>query len=67
MAARLPGDAAAWTSGADKAYDTREFVAGLREWSVTPQVARTTTAGGAASTIGPRGMTDIFRVRRNGY
>ncbi len=32
-----PGDA---TQGADKAYDTRDFVAGLRARGVTPHVAR---------------------------
>lgn len=28
------------TLGADKLYDTRDFVAGLREWNVTPHVAQ---------------------------
>ncbi len=31
------------TLGADKAYDTREFVAGLRERKVTPHVAQNTS------------------------
>ena len=31
------------TVGADKAYDTRDFVAGLRELGVTPHVAQNTT------------------------
>ena len=31
------------TLGADKGYDTREFVAALRELNVTPHVAQNTT------------------------
>jgi hypothetical protein len=38
VAARLPGERLRVTLGADKAYDAREFVAGLREWSMTPHV-----------------------------
>lgn len=40
MAAALPGGQARVTLGADKAYDTQEFVKRLREINVTPHVAQ---------------------------
>jgi transposase len=43
MAARLPGGERRVTLGADKGYDTQDFVAGLREWQVTPHVAQNTS------------------------
>jgi hypothetical protein len=59
MAARLPGDRRRVTLGADKAYDTREFVAGLREWSVTPHVAQNNN--------GRRSRIDGRTTRHDGY
>ena len=43
MASRLPGGQRRVTLGADKGYDTKAFVAGLREWNVTPHVAQNTS------------------------
>jgi transposase len=45
MAAQLP---AGGTLGADKSYDTRDFVDGLRGLAVTPHVARNTTKRSSA-------------------
>ena len=59
MASRLPGDRRRVTLGADKAYDTREFVAGLREWSVTPHVAQ--------NNHGRRSRIDDRTTRHQGY
>ena len=59
MASRLPGDRRRVTLGADKAYDTREFVAGLREWSVTPHVAQNNN--------GRRSRVDDRTTRHAGY
>jgi transposase len=59
MAARLPGERQRVTLGADKAYDTREFVAGLREWSVTPHVAQ--------NDHGRRSRIDERTTRHEGY
>lgn len=42
MLADLPGERCR-TVGADKAYDTSDFVAGCRQLNVTPHVARNTT------------------------
>lgn len=39
MIAQRPGQHRL-TLGADKLYDTKDFVAGLREWKVTPHVAQ---------------------------
>jgi IS5 family transposase len=43
MAARLPGGRRRVTLGADKGYDTQAFVAGLREFNVTPHIAQNTS------------------------
>jgi transposase len=40
---RRRGGGRRWTVAADKAYDTRDFVAGCREMRVTPQVAQNIT------------------------
>jgi transposase len=45
MAAQLPAQA---TLGADKSYDTRDFVDGLRGLNVTPHVAQNTTKRSSA-------------------
>jgi len=45
MAARLPGHV---TLGADKSYDTRDFVDGLRGLAVTPHVAQNITKRSSA-------------------
>src|SRR4029453_15862153 len=42
MAAKIPGEQRV-TMGADKAYDTKDCVAGLREREVTPHVAQNTS------------------------
>jgi transposase len=42
MASKIPGEQRV-TMGADKAYDTKDCVAGLREREVTPQVAQNTS------------------------
>ena len=43
MASRLPGGQRRVTLGADKGYDTKAFVAALRELNVTPHVAQNTS------------------------
>lgn len=42
MAERIPGGTKRVTLGADKGYDVKSFVAGLRELNVTPHVAQNT-------------------------
>jgi transposase len=59
MAARLPGGERRVTLGADKGYDTRDFVKGLREWGVTPHVAQNTS--------GRRSRIDHRTTRHGGY
>lgn len=59
MAARLPGRTRRVTLGADKGYDTREFVEGLRQWSVTPHVAQNTNRR--------RSRIDLRTTRHDGY
>ena len=51
MAARLPGRPGV-TVGADKSYDTQDFVVRLRQLAITPHVAQSTT--GRASAIDGR-------------
>jgi|ERR1035438_900929 hypothetical protein len=51
MIGNLPGRSRV-TVGADKAYDTDEFVANLREMNVTPHVAQNNSHRPAQSTIG---------------
>jgi hypothetical protein len=43
MIVRQAPDARRLTLGADKAYDTRDFVADLRQLNVTPHVAQNDT------------------------
>jgi transposase len=43
MAAHLPGRRKRITLGADKGYDTLDFVKGLRQYAVTPHVAQNTS------------------------
>lgn len=59
MAARLPGRTRRVTLGADKGYDTREFVEGLRQWSVTPHVAQNNNCR--------RSRIDVRTTRHQGY
>ena len=59
MAARLPGRTRRVTLGADKGYDTREFVEGLRQWSVTPHVAQNINRR--------RSRIDTRTTRHDGY
>ena len=59
MAARLPGRARRVTLGADKGYDTREFVEGLRQCSVTPHVAQNINRR--------RSRIDTRTTRHDGY
>jgi transposase len=58
------GRGAAWrtqkTLGADKAYDTAEFVASLRDQNVTPHVAQNTTRPGGSA-------IDARTTRHEGY
>ena len=56
MAAQLPAGA---TLGADKSYDTRDFVDGLRGLAVTPHVAQNTTKRSSA--------IDRRTTRHDGY
>jgi hypothetical protein len=56
MAAQLPAGA---TLGADKSYDTRDFVDGLRGLAVTPHVAQNTTKRSSA--------IDARTTRHGGY
>ena len=59
MAAHLPGGRKRVTVGADKGYDTLDFVEGLRQHFVTPHVAQNTS--GRASRIDER------TTRHDGY
>jgi transposase len=59
MAKHLPGGMKRVTLGADKGYDTLEFVQGLREHSVTPHVAQ--NVSGRSSRIDER------TTRHDGY
>jgi hypothetical protein len=43
MTEQIPGGSARVTLGGDRGYDTKDFVAGLRELNVTPHVAQNTT------------------------
>jgi transposase len=47
MIERLPPQAKRRTLGADKNYDAREFVEGIREWDVSPHVAQQIHRGSA--------------------
>jgi len=58
MAARLPGEGRV-TLGADKGYDARDFVEGLRELEVTPHVAQNTSRR--------RSRIDGRTTRHDGY
>lgn len=59
MAAHLPGRNKRVTLGADKGYDTLDFVNGLRQYAVTPHVAQNTS--GRSSRIDER------TTRHDGY
>ncbi len=48
MAERIPGGQKRVTLGADKGYDTKGFVAALREWNVTPHVAQNVSGRSSA-------------------
>ena len=58
MVGRLGGESRV-TLGADKGYDARDFVAGLRELEVTPHVAQNTS--------GRRSRIDARTTRHEGY
>jgi transposase len=58
MASKIPGQQRV-TLGADKAYDTKDCVQGLRERDVTPHVAQNTT--------GRRSRIDARTTRHAGY
>jgi len=51
------------TLGADKAYDTKDFVAALREFHITPHVAQNDRNRRAPSTKEPRGTKVIRSVK----
>lgn len=59
MLERQPGRKRRRTLGADKGYDTKEFVAGARERGYTPHVAR--------NTAGRRSAIDGRTTRHGGY
>lgn len=59
MLERQPGRKRRRTLGADKGYDTKEFVAGARERGFTPHVAR--------NTAGRRSAIDARTTRHVGY
>jgi len=59
MASRLPGGQRRVTLGADKGYDTKAFVAALRELNVTPHVAQNTS--------GRRSRIDERTTRHHSY
>jgi transposase len=59
MAAHLPGGNKRVTLGADKGYDTLDFVKGLRQYAVTPHVAQ--NISGRSSRIDER------TTRHDGY
>ncbi len=65
MAGCMRGVGRATVAG-DKGYDTREFVAVLRDMQVTPHVAENAKRpGGAPSTAGARITPDTRLARRN--
>ena len=57
------------TLGADEGYDTRDFVAALRELGVTRTSRRTRQSGAARSMSGRRGTRAMTSARRcaNGW
>lgn len=59
MAAHLPGCNKRVTLGADKGYDTLDFVNGLRQYAVTPHVAQNTS--------GRSSRVDERTTRHDGY
>jgi transposase len=59
MAAHLPGRTKRITLGADKGYDTLDFVKGLRQYAVTPHVAQ--------NTAGRSSRIDERTTRHDGY
>ena len=59
MVSRVPGNHPL-TLGADKAYDTRDFVAGVRAYGVTPHVAQVLSRRGGSA-------IDARTTRHTGY
>src|SRR5215813_11033695 len=59
MLEQIPGDHRV-TVGADKGYDTRDFVAECRHLNVTPHIAQNTRRSGGSA-------LDARTTRRNGY
>jgi transposase len=60
MAVEIPGDRRRVTLGADKNYDTREFVDLLRQGAITPHVAQNQWAGRSSA-------IDARTTRHGGY
>jgi transposase len=60
MAVEIPGDRRRVTLGADKNYDTREFVDLLRQGAITPHVAQNEYAGRSSA-------IDARTTRHSGY
>jgi hypothetical protein len=53
------------TVGADKGYDTADFIADLRQLDVTPHVAQNVKGGAPRSTDEPRGMPAMPSASRS--
>jgi len=64
MIEQVPGDQSI-TVGADKAYDTKDFVAEARNMNATPHVAQTTKDVRAPSTAGRRGTPAMESANRS--
>jgi hypothetical protein len=65
MAERLTGEGRV-TIGADKGYDTREFVRELRDMNITPQVAQNENRSAAARSMAGRRGTRVTKSARCG-
>ena len=64
MMEAIPGDQPV-TVGADKDYDTKQFVADARELSATPHVAQNNHGARVPSTGGRRGMRAMGSANRS--